>query len=132
MVLEEQNTLIRCAAVWLVATMLWLTGCKDELGTTHARETVKVETEDILVLSIVPANTEGEFAIMHGEKYMNLGSGNAPTFVNGSHAWPIEIDEDGNATIHGTTSNPNTPRALIYRSDSDIFKKVEQQEEGLT
>jgi Protein of unknown function (DUF1239). len=38
-VLEEQNTLIRCAAVWLVATMLWLTGCKDELGTTHARET---------------------------------------------------------------------------------------------
>ena len=111
---------------------------------------VEVETEDILVLSIVPANTEGEFAIMHGEKYMNLGSGATPTFVNDSHAWPIEIDEDGNATIHGATSNTNTPRALIYRSDSDIFKnyalsnvgngyelvqifkKVEQQEEGLT
>ena len=121
-------------------------------GFTFDGDKVEVETEDILVLSIVPANTEGEFAIMHGEKYMNLGSGAAPTFVNDPHAWPIEIDEDGNATIHGTTSNPNTPRALIYRSDSDIFKnyalsnvengngyelvqifkKVEQQEEGLT
>ena len=118
-------------------------------GFTFDGDKVEVETEDILVLSIVPANTEGEFAIMHGEKYMNLGSGAAPTFVNDSHAWPIEIDEDGNATIHGATTS-STSRALIYRSDSDIFKnyalsnvgngyelvqifkKVEQQEEGLT
>ena len=120
-------------------------------GFTFDGDKVEVETEDILVLSIVPANTEGEFAIMHGEKYMNLGSGAAPTFVNDPHAWPIEIDEDGNATIHGATTS-STSRALIYRSDSDIFKnyalsnvengngyelvqifkKVEQQEEGLT
>ena len=118
-------------------------------GFTFDGDKVEVETEDILVLSIVPANTEGEFAIMHGEdQYMFLAnSASAPTFPSVEHACSIAIDEDGNATIQGEAA---TTRALIYRSDSDIFKnyalsnvgngyelvqifkKVEQQEEGLT
>ena len=79
-------------------------------GFTFDGDKVEVETEDILVLSIVPANTEGEFAIMHGEdQYMFLAnSASAPTFTSNEHACLIAIDEDGIATIHGATTNPNT------------------------
>ena len=120
-------------------------------GFTFDGDKVEVETEDILVLSIVPANTEGEFAIMHGEdQYMFLAnSASAPSFTSNEHACLIAIDEDGIATIQGETA---TTRALIYRGGTynifknygennagtgdyelvQIFKKVEQQEEGLT
>ena len=120
-------------------------------GFTFNGDKVEVETEDILVLSIVPVNAEGEgkFAIMHGEKYMFLApSASAPTFTSDDEpACLIEI-KDGIATIKGETA---TTRALIYRGGSynifknyaegnvggdyekvQIFKKVEQQEEGMT
>ena len=119
-------------------------------GFTFNGDKVKVETEDILVLSIVPANTEGEFAIKNGEKYMFLAaSASAPTFTSDENVCLIAIDENGIATIQGETA---TTRALIYRGGTynifknyglnnagngdyelvQIFKKVEQQEEGLT
>ena len=120
-------------------------------GFTFDGDKVEVETEDILVLSIVPANTEGEFSIMHGEdQYMFLApSASAPTFTSDENACLIAIDENGIAKIQGETA---TTRALIYRGGTynifknygennagtgdyelvQIFKKVEQQEEGLT
>ncbi len=91
-------------------------------GFTFNGNKVEVETEDILVLSIVPANTEGAFAIMHGEKYMNLAnSASAPTFTSGENACLIAIGENGIATIQNVNA---TSRALIYRggTNNNIFK----------